>query len=68
MATTKGLAAHARRRLFGRREVGLDPETITARVRLGRAKADARNNSWPHNAADVDPFAARLIEASRRRP
>jgi len=67
MVTGKTLADRARRRLFGKREVGLDQATITRRVRLGRTKADQQDDQWPHGARDLNPIARRLSDEARSR-
>lgn len=66
MTTTGTLADRVRRRLLGQREVGLDRETVTPRVRLGRAAADAEDASWPHNVADLNPVAAKLSDEAKK--
>lgn len=60
------LSRRVRARFAGKREVGLDRQTIERRLRLGREQADAEGTSWPESAADVNPVAARLARASRR--
>jgi hypothetical protein len=59
------LQRRVRARFAGKREVGLDSNTIDRRLRLGREAADAEDVSWPRSAADVNPIAAALARASK---